>query len=54
VLGVPAFAIRLALGQMGEELLLAGVRAVPRRLRESGYAFAYPDLEGALRHELAG
>jgi len=54
VLRVPAFAIRLALGQMGDELLLAGVRAVPRRLRESGYAFAHPDLEGALRHELVG
>jgi NAD dependent epimerase/dehydratase family enzyme len=33
-------------------LLLASQRAVPKRLQETGYVFARPDLEGALRHQL--
>ena len=45
---VPAFALRLAFGEMGD-LLLTGQRAVPRRLLEAGYAFRFPDLEAALR-----
>lgn len=52
VLPLPAFAIRLALGDMGERLLLDGARVAPRRLLDSGYAFRFPSLEGALRHEL--
>lgn len=49
VLGVPEFALKLALGQMADEALLASQRAVPDRLREAGFVFQYPDLEGALR-----
>ena len=49
---VPAFAIRLALGEMADELLLASIRAQPARLTASGYRFRYPDLEAALRHVL--
>ncbi len=49
---VPAAVVRLALGEMAEELLLASARAVPLRLVESGYAFRYPQLEMALRHML--
>jgi uncharacterized protein (TIGR01777 family) len=49
VFGVPKFALRLALGQMADEALLASQRAVPNRLREAGFTFQYPDLEGALR-----
>jgi uncharacterized protein (TIGR01777 family) len=52
VLPLPAFAARLALGEMADELLLASVRVMPKRLMETGYAFAYPELEGALRHVL--
>lgn len=50
--GVPKFALRLALGQMADEALLASQRAVPRKLREAGFTFRYPDLEGALRAAL--
>jgi uncharacterized protein len=46
---MPAFAARLAFGEMGEALLLASQRVEPRRLRETGYAFRFPELEGALR-----
>jgi uncharacterized protein len=49
---MPAFAARLALGEMADALLLASARVVPVRLLESGFVFRYPDLEGALRHLL--
>src|SRR5262245_13091535 len=49
---VPAFAVRLMFGQMGEDLLLASARVEPARLAGSGYVFRYPVLEGALRHVL--
>ncbi|MEO8434325.1 MAG: TIGR01777 family oxidoreductase [Pyrinomonadaceae bacterium] len=45
---VPAFAARLAFGEMADEMLLASLRAVPKRLSEAGYTFKYPELEGAL------
>ncbi len=49
---VPAFALRLVLGEMAEDLLLSGARIEPRRLLETQYRFQYPQLEGALRHVL--
>ncbi len=49
---VPARAIRLALGEMADEMLLASARVLPRRLERSGYPFRHPDLETALRHLL--
>ncbi len=49
---VPAFGVRLALGEMADELLLSSTRVVPNKLRESGYAFRFADLESALRHLL--
>jgi uncharacterized protein (TIGR01777 family) len=52
VLPMPAFAARLALGEMADELLLASAHVVPKRLQESGYEFRFPDLRDCLRHEL--
>jgi len=52
VLPTPAFLLRLALGQMADELLLASARVMPRRLLEAGYAFRHADLETALKHVL--
>ncbi len=49
---MPAFAARLAFGEMADALLLASTRVVPRRLEESGFRFRSPDLDGALRHLL--
>jgi len=49
---LPAFAARLALGEMANELLLASQRVEPTRLIASGYPFRFPGLEGALRHLL--
>ena len=49
---MPAFAARLAFGEMADALLLASQRVMPTRLQASGYKFRYPELEGALRHLL--
>ena len=51
VLPVPAFGLRLALGEMAS-LVLASVRLDPSKLVRSGFEFRYPELEGALRAEL--
>lgn len=49
---VPAFAARLMFGEMANETLLTSQRVEPLRLKESGYVFKYPELQGALRHVL--
>lgn len=49
---LPAFAARLVLGEMADEMLLTGARVLPRRLVASGYRFQYPEITGALRHAL--
>ena len=51
ILPVPAFALRLALGEMAETLL-ASTRMRPQRLLDTGFRFRFPELEGALRHLL--
>lgn len=45
---VPAFVIKLLMGQMGEELLLAGKKILPTKALNSGYQFKYKELEEAL------
>lgn len=49
---MPAFAARLAFGEMADALLLASTRVEPTRLLGTGYQFRFPKLEGALRHLL--
>jgi uncharacterized protein len=49
VLPVPAIVLRLALGEMADELLLSGTRAVPKRLSERGFRFEHAQIEPALR-----
>jgi len=44
----PAFALRLVLGELADEALLASQRARPARLQSDGYAFRWPDLDAAL------
>jgi len=46
---MPAFAARLAFGEVADALLLASQRVEPARLLASGYRFRHPDLEPALR-----
>lgn len=49
---VPAWATRLAPGDMADELLLSGAPLVPARLEASGYTFRWPELRPALDHML--
>jgi uncharacterized protein len=48
-LPVPAVVLRLALGEVADELLLGGTRAVPKRLSERGFRFEHERIEPALR-----
>lgn len=51
-LPVPSRALRVLLGEMADGLLLTGASVEPTRLTRSGFRFAYPALENALRHLL--
>lgn len=48
-LRAPGLLLRMLLGEMAEELILAGQRVLPERLLESGYEFRYPDLDPAFQ-----
>jgi uncharacterized protein (TIGR01777 family) len=50
VFPMPAFAARLAFGEMADRLLLASARVEPKRLIEAGFRFRFPELEAALVH----
>jgi uncharacterized protein (TIGR01777 family) len=52
VFPMPAVAARLAFGEMADEVLLGGVRVIPRALNSAGFTFQYPQLEQALRHSI--
>jgi hypothetical protein len=45
---MPAFAARLAFGEMADGLLLASTRVEPKRLLDCGFRFRFPELEAAL------
>jgi uncharacterized protein (TIGR01777 family) len=49
---VPAFAIKLALGEMGETILLGSQRVEPTQLVASGYPFRFSDLRASLQNVL--
>lgn len=49
VLPAPSLALRLALGEMADALLLGSARVLPRRLLDAGYDFRTPDLADAIR-----
>lgn len=53
ILPIPAFALRLARGEMADELLLAGQWAVPERLVQEGFLFTYTSLDSALEQVVA-
>ena len=48
VFPVPAFAARLALGEMAQELMLSSQRVVPEKLVTSAYSFRFRELRAAL------
>jgi uncharacterized protein (TIGR01777 family) len=54
ILPVPAFAIRLLLGEMADALLLASAKVAPARLARAGFVFELPTLDAAMTAALAG
>ena len=53
LLPAPALGIRLLFGEKGEEVLLAGQRALPARLLDAGFEFSAPTIDVALARALA-
>ena len=49
---VPAYILKLALGEMAEPLLLHGQKMIPQKLVDAGFKFQFPKLEDALRNLL--
>ena len=54
ILPAPAFALRLALGEMADEALLSSARAVPAKLQAASFQFAHPTIDSALAALLPG
>jgi len=52
VLPVPAFAIKLLFGEMGETLLLQGTRVLPKKLADANFDFQFTNLEEAMKDVL--
>jgi len=52
IFAAPAFGLRLMFGQMADEALLAGQRAIPRHALDDGFAFTRATLTDALAHML--
>lgn len=49
-MSVPALAVKLVFGELGNELLLASQRVRPQKLEQAGYTFTCPTLGVALGH----
>lgn len=46
---LPRWALKAMFGDIADAALLASMRAVPKKLLETGFAFDHPELEGGLR-----
>ena len=51
-LPAPGFALKAAFGEMAEEVLLGGQRAVPRRAEREGFTFEIPTLDASFARSL--
>ncbi len=52
-LPLPAFVVKMLFGEMGNDLLLASTRVLPKRLLEAGFSFRDSDLAGSMQRILA-
>ncbi len=52
IVPVPALAVKAMFGELGEEALLQGQRALPRQAQASGFRFLYEGVEDSLRFQL--
>jgi uncharacterized protein (TIGR01777 family) len=53
-MAMPAFAARLAFGEMADEMMLSSTRVTGKVLNGAGFKFQFPELEGAVRAMLQG
>ena len=51
IIPVPEFAVSMLLGEMGDQLLLASMRVLPKRLEDNGFKFQHPSLKETLELE---
>ena len=49
-LPIPEFVVSMAFGEMGDALLLASTKVLPKRLESAGFKFTYPQLKAAIEH----
>jgi uncharacterized protein (TIGR01777 family) len=49
---MPAFVMKILLGEMASELLLEGQNIYPAKLLDAGFKFSYPDINSALKNIL--
>jgi hypothetical protein len=49
-LPLPEFAVSMVFGEMGDALLLASTKVLPKRLEDAGFEFKYPTLKPAIEH----
>ena len=49
-LPLPEFAVSMVFGEMGDALLLASTKVIPKRLTDAGFEFKYPDLKAAIEN----
>ena len=50
---LPEFAVSMVFGEMGDALLLASTKVLPKRLTDAGFEFKYPDLKPAIENAVA-
>lgn len=47
---LPEFAVSMIFGEMGDALLLASTKVLPKRLEDARFEFSYPDLKAAIEN----
>lgn len=52
-LPLPEFAVSMIFGEMGDALLLASTKVLPKRLLDAGFTFKFPELKPAIEHAVA-
>ena len=53
LLRIPAFILRLAMGEVAAAIVGGDSRLKPEKLQAPGFHFDFPDIESAIRHELS-
>ena len=48
-LNIPAWLIKVMMGEMGKKLLLESIRVFPKKAEAAGFTFQYPELNAALK-----